>query len=110
MKLAIQDNLLPGKDISEKVRNAEKFGFDGLEVWGRRLSERFQEIKQALESSKIKFSTVCAGYPGDLLGADRQTREAAIEGIKSLLKICSDLGGVGVITVPTFGKPKIPDL
>ena len=110
MKLAIQDNRLPGKDISEKVFNAEKFGFDGLEVWGHKLSERFKEIKQALESSKIKFSTVCAGYPGDLLGADRQTREAAIEGIKSLLKICSDLGGVGVITVPTFGKPKIPDL
>ena len=110
VKLAIQENLLPGETFSEKLRNAEKFGFEGVEVWGRELSGRLQEIKQSLETSKIGISTICAGYPGDLLGADSQARKAAIEGIKNLLKICADLGGVGVITVPTFGGPKIPDL
>jgi len=110
MKLAVQENLLPGETFFEKLCNAEKFGFEGVEVWGRKLTERLQEIKSSLERSKLKVSTICSGYPGDLLGADSQVRKTAIEGIKERLRICADLGGIGVITVPTFGRPKIPDL
>lgn len=110
MKLAVQENLLPGGDFQEKIINAERFGFEGVEVWGGELAARVDEIKSSIGTSKIKISTVCSGYPGDLLGADRKARETAIQGIKDRLRICADLGGVGVITVPTFGKPKIPDL
>lgn len=109
MKLAAQENLVPGKNFSEKLSNMERYGFEGVEVWGRDLPQKLGEIKSALSTSRIKFSTVC-GSPGDLLGPDRKTREAAIENIKERLKICADLGGIGVITVPTFREPKIPDL
>jgi len=44
------------------------------------------------------------------LGPSRKERETAIEGLKEKLKICAELGGVGVIVVPTFREPKIPDL
>jgi sugar phosphate isomerase/epimerase len=110
LKIAAQENLIPGKTFAEKLRNMEKFGFQGIEVWGADLPSRLPKIKAELTTSKVKFSTVCAGYPGDLLGLDRKTREAAIEGIKERLKACSELGGVGIIVVPTFGGPKIPDL
>lgn len=110
MKLSIQENLVPGKTLEEKVRKTEAYGFEGLEVWGNDLPQRFKEVKETLSTSKIKLSTVCSGYSGDLLGPDRKTREMAIEGIKERLKICAELGGVGVITVPTFGGPKISDL
>jgi sugar phosphate isomerase/epimerase len=110
MKIAVQENLLPGGDFQEKLLNAERFGFEGVEVWGRELSERAEDIKSSLGTARIGISTVCAGYPGDLLGPDRKARETAIQGIKDLLRICADLGGVGVITVPTFRGPKIPDL
>jgi len=110
MKIAVQENLVPGKTFSEKVPNIEKYGFEGVEVQGRDLTQKIEGIKSALSTSKVKFSTVCSGYGGDLLGSDRQTRQTAIEGIKERLKICADLGGVGVITVPTFRDPKIPDL
>ncbi|MEM1581621.1 MAG: sugar phosphate isomerase/epimerase [Candidatus Bathyarchaeia archaeon] len=110
MKLAIQENLVPGRTLIEKLRNLEKYGFEGIEVWGNDLPQRFREVKEALSTSGIKISTVCSGYSGDLLGLDRKTRELAIEGIKERLKICAELGGVGVITVPTFGGPKVPDL
>jgi len=109
MRLAAQENLIPGKNFSEKLYNMEQYGFEGVEVGGRDLPQKLEEIKSALSTSKMKFSTIC-GSPGDLLGPDRKTREAAMEGIKERLKICADLGGVGVITVPTFGGPKIPDL
>jgi len=110
MKLAVQENLLPGETFNERICNAEKFGFEGVEIWGRKISERLQEIKSSIETSNVKISSICAGYPGDLLGADRTARETAMEGIKQRLKICADLGGVGVITVPTFRGPKISDL
>jgi len=110
MKLAVQENLVPGRTMDEKIRRIEDYGFEGIEVWGNNLPQRFKEIKEALSISRIKLSTVCSGYGGDLLGAERREREIAIEGIKKRLKICADLGGVGVITVPTFGGPKIPDL
>lgn len=110
MNLAIQENLVPGNVFSEKLHNMEQYGFEGVEVWGRDLPQKLEELKSALSTSKVKFSTVCAGYGGDLLGPDRKTREIAIEGLKEKLKICADLGGVGVITVPTFRDPKIPDL
>jgi len=109
MRLAAQENLIPGKNFSEKLCNMEQYEFEGVEVWGRDLPQKLEEIESALSTSKVKFSTVC-GSPGDLLGSDRKTREAAIEGIKKRLKICADLGGVGVIIVPTFRGPKIPDL
>jgi len=110
MKLAAQENLVPGKTFSEKLYNMEQYGFEGVEVWGKDLPQKLEELKSALSTSKVKFSTICAGYAGDLLGSDRKTRETAIEGIKEKLKICAELGGVGVITVPTFRGPKIPDL
>jgi len=109
MKLAIQENLVPGGTVTERIHNIERYCFDGVEVWGKGIIQELEELKSALSTSKVKFSTVC-GIPGDLLGADRRDRELAIDGIKERLKICAELGGVGVITVPTFGGPKIPDL
>lgn len=110
MRLAIQETLVPGKTLLEKLRKLEKYGFEGIEIWGSDIIQRVGEIKSALSSSKIRFSTVCSGYSGDLLGPDRKSRELAVEGIKERLKVCAELGGVGVITVPTFGGPKIPHL
>jgi len=110
MKLAVQENMLPGNTFSDKLQNAEKYGFEGIEIWGQDILEKEKAIKPALSTSKVKISTICAGYPGDLLGLDRKTRESAIEGIKERLKVCANLGAVGIVTVPTFGAPKIPDL
>lgn len=109
MKLAVQENLVPGRTFSEKLSKIEEYGFEGVEVWGREILDKAEEIRSSLSTSKVKFSTVY-GSPGDLLGADRKTREAAIKALKERLKVCAELGGVGVITVPTFGGPKIPDL
>jgi len=110
LKLAVQENLVPGDTFSEKLQNAEKHGFEGVEVWGSDILEREKDVKASLSTSKVELSTVCAGYPGDLLGADRKAREIAIEGIKERLKVCAELGAVGIVTVPTFGEPKISDL
>ena len=110
MKLASQEGLLPGKSLAEKVKIAEQLGLEGIELGGRSIEERYNEIVEAFSTSKIKVSTICSGYPGDLLSADRREREKAIEGILKRLEIAHNLGAVGLIVVPTFGGPKLPDL
>ena len=110
MKLAIQENMVPGKSFSEKLQNAERYGYEAVEVWGTDLPSRLNTVKAALSTSRTGISTVCSGYGGDLLGAERKTRETAIDGLKDRLKASAELGAIGVITVPTFGKPKISDL
>ncbi len=102
--------MVPGKTLNEKLTKMESYGFRGAEFWGRGLPERMDEIKEALASTKLKASTICAGYGGCLLDTDKNERKKAMEDIKALLKAGADLGVVGLITVPIFGGPRIPDL
>lgn len=110
MKLAIQENLIPGKNFKDKAQNAQRYGFEGVEVWGTSLEERHTEIRKACLGTKIKLSTICAGYRGCLLSPEKEERDTAIKDIKKLLTIGSDLGAVGLIVVPIFGSPQLPDL
>lgn len=109
MRLAVRDSYVPGTSFVERLERIEDYGFMGVEVRGVEILEKFVEIREALPSSKVKFSTVC-GSPGDLLGGDRKTREMAMNNVKERLEVCAKLGGVGVIVVPTFGGSKIQDL
>ena len=110
MFISIQENLLPGKDLKERLINAKNLGFDAVEIWGHNIKERLTDIKDAKEAAGIRISTICSGYPGDLLSYDRKERELAINGIKERLTAAAELDAVGVIVVPTFGRPKLPDL
>ncbi|MBS7641997.1 MAG: sugar phosphate isomerase/epimerase family protein [Candidatus Bathyarchaeia archaeon] len=110
MKISCQENLLTGVSFEEKVYTAEKLKLDAIEVWGRDLDTRIKSILDAISSSRVKISTICSGYPGDLLSTDRREREEAMNGIIERLRYASELGAIGLIVVPTFGRPKLPDL
>ena len=110
MKLAAQENMVPGTNLPEKLQRMESYGFEGLEIWGKGLPDRIEEIREALASSSVKASTICAGYSGCLLDPNKAEREKAMGDIKVLLEAGSKLGVVGLITVPIFGSPRLPDL
>jgi len=110
MKLACQENLVRGSSLKEKITMLEEFGFDGVELWGNGLKERLNEIKEAFKGRTIKISTICAGYGGCLLDPDKKEREKALSDIKELLSLSGELGAVGLIVVPVFGPPRLPDL
>jgi len=110
LKIAVQENLVPAEGFGEKLRVAEELGFEGVEIWGRNLEERLDVLKDAVSTSKIPISTICAGYKGDLLGVSKDERMAAVKDIKFKLTAAAELGAVGLVVVPTFGKPKLPDL
>ena len=49
MKIACQENKVPGDTFQEKVDNLERFGFAGVELMHGHLAERLSEVKQALK-------------------------------------------------------------
>ncbi|MFP3220214.1 MAG: sugar phosphate isomerase/epimerase [Candidatus Marsarchaeota archaeon] len=111
MKFSVQENLVPGRGMAEKLSILEELGYEGIELWGtQELGQQLNAYKELLGSHRVKVSTICSGYRGDLLSASRAERDTAVADIKDRLKWASELGAVGVIVVPTFGASKIPDL
>ncbi len=110
MRLSCQEGLVPGKTLAEKFAKLEQYGYDGIEVSGIGLAQRSKEIAKLAASNKVKPSSVCIGYRGCLLSPEPQERQLAVKDIKELLEVCADIGAIGLIVVPIFGKPQLPDL
>lgn len=110
MKLAVQDGMLPGRCLREKLDNAAAYGFSGVEVGGGALLNQFDEVAAAFDGHPVKLSTICSGYAGSLVDASRQERDRAAADIARLVQAGGQLGAVGLICVPCFGGRKLPDL
>jgi sugar phosphate isomerase/epimerase len=111
MKIAIQENLLPGETLTEKFDIAEELGIEGVEVQGRsRLYDRAGEYESALAGRSFKISTICGQITFDWLDPDPAKRRASIAETKRNLDACGQFGAVGAIVPPIFGPPRIPDL
>lgn len=111
MKFSVQENLVPGVNLGEKLKRLEDYGYEGIELWGKQeLGEALKDVLDILSTSRVKVSTICSGYSGSLLSPKREDREIALKGIKERLEWANRLGAVGVITVPVFGEPTVPDL
>ncbi len=109
MKLACQEGKVPGATLQEQADNLARLGYEGMELWGSGLREKIPEVKRAL-GGPVRLSTICAGYRGCPLEADKKERDMALADAKELLSLGADLGGAGLIYVPIFGGPRISDL
>jgi sugar phosphate isomerase/epimerase len=110
MRLAIQEDMLPGRTALERFELAKSLGFQGVEVWGRGLTPRVPELAEAAAKTNMLISAVNHGRQGDLLHPDRQRRETALSELRESVVNGVDLGAIGVILVPHFGEPTLPDL
>jgi sugar phosphate isomerase/epimerase len=109
VKLACQESLVSADTFADKVVMLADYGFDGIEVWGSTLRDRLEVIREATVG-RIPVSTVCSGFRGCFLSPERDTRDIAVSDMKELLAMAGDLGAKGVIFVPLFGPPQLPDL
>ena len=113
MKLSCQEGLAPGETFAEKLRNLEKYGFDGVELNGGKLNdpEGLAERRSALADSPVKASSICGGCPAELVHPDKARRQACADALKRHLDFAAELGAVGPITVPIFNhNDRVPDL
>jgi sugar phosphate isomerase/epimerase len=117
MKIAVQLTLLPGKDATDKAKWAKDHGVDGIElvVWGggglARMQREADDILPALP-----VSSICGNLDSDeersfdFLHPDPAKRRKCIDGCKSILALCGQVGAAGQIVPPIFGPPLVPDL
>lgn len=110
MKLAVQEGMLPGESLEEKFKGAKKMGFEAVELNGRDLWEREEEIIEVSEKTELPISTVVGGFDGCLLDPDRSVREQAIQNIRKILESTGRIKAGGFILVPIFGPVRLPDL
>jgi sugar phosphate isomerase/epimerase len=110
MKLACQLPLAPGDSVGEKMDNLASFGFEGVEVIGRALPDQVADVKAGLRASGLAVSSICAGYGGCLLDPDPAVRRQAVDDIRRILELGAEIEAGGLIVVPVFGPPRLPDL
>ena len=110
MKLSAQGRKIPGETLKESLMNLKSYGFEGVELWGNDVMDKEEEVKAAMEEAGLPVSTICSGVRGCLLDSEKKERDLAVSDIKRLIKIAGNLGAVGLITVPIFRGPRLPDL
>lgn len=113
MKLSCQEGLVPGATFAEKLRNLERYGFDGVELDGSRLNDPagFAERKAALRDSSLKASSICGGFPLELVHPDPTRRRVSADAILRHIDYAAELGALGPIVVPIFNfNDRVPDL
>ncbi len=102
LNVSFQEGTPPGKELNEKLDYMEKAGVVGLELGGRGLSGRVNEIQQALRGRNIKVSAICAGFYGWLIAEDEAERKKCMDSSKEIIAAGGELGSVGMILVPGF--------
>ncbi|MEP7292260.1 MAG: sugar phosphate isomerase/epimerase family protein [Chloroflexota bacterium] len=110
MPIAIQEDMLTGSTILEKFRHAQALGVAGIEFWGTGLTAKVPEIALAMAETGIRAAAVNHGWQGNLLDPDPAERERALAHLRQSIVNAVDIGAAGVIFVPHFGAPVLPDL
>ncbi len=98
-KLSCRFEILPGASVLEKITNAQAFGFDGVSLPGRFLSDYLEELRDCLADLPIPLVALSLGFEGSLLSPDPAVRQKCRDSFMRLFDIGAELG-VGLLNVP----------
>jgi sugar phosphate isomerase/epimerase len=105
MKLACQEQLIPGDDLIQKWEFITRAGFEGIELQGFdnfRFRARLDELKTAGKAGVV-MPSVCVISDHFIGDFDAERRRDAVENMKSLLSVIGEVGGHGAITPAAWG-------
>jgi sugar phosphate isomerase/epimerase len=121
MKLACQEQHIPGETLTEKWAFCQRHGFDGIELRGRDafgLRDRLPELCAARRAGVV-MPSVCPLTDHFIGDFDAERRRDAIEQMKSMLSVMAEIGGRGAMTpaswgmfsrrLPPFSPPRSPE-
>jgi sugar phosphate isomerase/epimerase len=112
IKISVQEHHLPGADLVEKWHNAQRYGFDGLELLGfgdGKFAARAAEL-EAARNAGVVISSTCVAMDHFIGDTDPGKRADAVEQMKLLLTGTAAAGGVGVVTPGAYalGSTALP--
>ncbi|HYH32286.1 MAG TPA: sugar phosphate isomerase/epimerase family protein [Pseudonocardia sp.] len=105
VKLAVQEQLVDGADLVEKFANAQRAGFDGIELRGAGgggFTARLPELRAA-RAAGVVMPSVCVMMDHFIGDFDAERRRSARAGMSELLSVIVEAGGTGAITPAAFG-------
>ncbi len=105
MKIACQEQLLPGATLPEKWEFATAAGYDGIELRGkgdRSFRDRLPELHKA-KADGVVMPTVCVDMLHFFGAFDPAQRADAIVQMKDELSVIAELGGLGAQTPASYG-------
>jgi len=103
MKVITQDKDFFPSQMEEKLQFIRSLGFDGYEIDGKVLLERFAEVSEAVRSTGFPVTSACGGYRGWIGDFSREKRKQAVEDIGEILKALSKVGGKGIVVPAAWG-------
>jgi sugar phosphate isomerase/epimerase len=104
-KLAVQEQMVDGADLVEKFANAQRAGFEGIELRGAgggAFAARLPELRAA-RAAGVVMPSVCVKMDHFIGDFDAERRRSARAGMQELLSVVVEAGGTGAITPAAFG-------
>ncbi len=105
MKLAVQEQLLPGESLVEKNDFALACGWDGIELRGGQgasFRDRLVELRAA-RAAGVQMPTVCVEMSHFIGDFDAAKRADAVASMKTLISVIGEIGGRGAMTPASWG-------
>jgi sugar phosphate isomerase/epimerase len=105
LKIACQEQLLPGDNLLDKWKFATDAGYDAIELRGKgdlAFRDRLPELRTALAEG-IVMPTVCVEMLHFFGAFDPDLRRDAIVQMKSQLSVIAEIGGTGAMTPASYG-------
>ncbi|MDE2820691.1 MAG: sugar phosphate isomerase/epimerase [Chloroflexota bacterium] len=109
-KLSVQEGLLPGKTVEDRLAAAAQLNIDAVEFPAADLDARLPRIAEALDANGIKASGINMGRQDGCLSADPARRAGAVDALREALTCAFDLEADYVAFAPQCGESDLPDL
>lgn len=109
-KIAIQEDMLPGPSLEDRFAQASDLGLQGIEFWSEGLLEQVSEIEHLNGQGAVVASSINNGRRSRFLDPDPDERAHAMAELSEAIELAGRIGAEGVVFVPHFFDPLLPDL
>jgi sugar phosphate isomerase/epimerase len=109
-RIAIQEDMLPGPRLEDRFEQAADLGVHGIEFWSRTLPAQVADIERLSGRRGVVAASVNHGRRSRFLDPDPAERARALAELREAMVLSGRIGAEGVIFVPHFFGPLLPDL
>ncbi|OGO14173.1 MAG: hypothetical protein A2Y53_06560 [Chloroflexi bacterium RBG_16_47_49] len=110
MKIAIQEDMLPGPTLADRFHQAADLGLQGIEFWSKTLEGQVNEIERLIGIGGVRAASINNGQRSRFLDPHPDERKRALDELKEAMTLAGRIGAFGVVFVPHFSAPLLPDL
>ena len=108
--VAIQEDMLPGPTLEDRFVQAADLGLQGIEFWSEHLPGQAAEIERLNGHGAVVASSINNGRRSRFLDPEPEERARAMAELSEAIELAGRIGAKGVVYVPHFFDPLLPDL